>query len=93
MTSIGDRTPGSYDALVLDGLARQALVTTRTLGREGRRVATAECTDLCDSGFGVPTFASRWSSRTHRLPSYHDEPHDYAREVIDLVERVSRHAW
>jgi hypothetical protein len=85
MTSIDDGAPGPFDALVLDGLARQALVTTRTLGRDGLRLATAESSDLCDSGFGVPTFASRWSSRTHRLPSYHEQPHDYAREVIDLV--------
>ena len=85
MTSNGDRPRGSVDALVLDGLARQALVTTRTLGREGLRVATAESSDLCDSGFGVPTFASRWSSHTDKLPSYHAEPHDYARQVIDLA--------
>jgi predicted ATP-grasp superfamily ATP-dependent carboligase len=84
-SSNGDSPPGPFDALVLDGLARQALVTTRTLGREGLRLATAESSDLCDSGFGVPTFASRWSSRTHKLPSYHDEPHGYAQAVLDLV--------
>src|ERR1700722_1867949 len=85
MTSIDDRAPGPLDALVLDGLARQALVRTRTLGRDGLRLATAESSDLCDSGFGVPTFASGWSSHTDKLPSSHAEPHEYARQVIDLA--------
>jgi predicted ATP-grasp superfamily ATP-dependent carboligase len=85
MTSLPDRSHMSFDALVLDGLARQALMTTRTLGRHGLQVATAECSDLCDSPFGVPTFASRWSLRTNTLPSYHDDPTGYARAVIDLA--------
>lgn len=85
MTSIHDRSRVPFDALVLDGHARQALVTTRTLGRQGLRVATAECTDLCDSRFGVPTFASRWSLETNKLPSYHDDPTAYARAVVDLA--------
>ena len=85
MTPTRDRSGAPFDALVLDGLARQALVTTRTLGRRGLRVATAECSDLCDSRFGVPTFASRWSVQTNRLPSYHDDPTAYAQAVIDLA--------
>jgi predicted ATP-grasp superfamily ATP-dependent carboligase len=75
-----------FDALVLDGHARQALIATRSLGRQGLRVTTAESSDLCDSLFGVPTFASRWSLRTNRLPSYHDDPAAYAQAVIDLAE-------
>jgi predicted ATP-grasp superfamily ATP-dependent carboligase len=85
VTATFDRSRMPFDALVLDGHARQALVTTRTLGRQGLHVATAECADLCDSRFGVPTFASRWSLRTNRLPSYHDEPSRYAQAVIDLA--------
>lgn len=85
MTTIQDRSRAPFDALVLDGHARQALVTTRTLGRVGLRVAAAECAHLCDSRFGVPTFASRWSIETNRLPSYHDDPDAYAQAVIDLA--------
>jgi predicted ATP-grasp superfamily ATP-dependent carboligase len=85
MTSSHGRSRGPFDALVLDGHARQALVATRTLGRHGLQVATAECSELCDSLFGVPTFASRWSARTNRLPSYHDDPNAYAQAVIDLA--------
>jgi predicted ATP-grasp superfamily ATP-dependent carboligase len=85
VTSIHDRSRQPFDALVLDGHARQALVSTRTLGRRGLRVATAECSDLCDSLFGVPTFASRWSARSNRLPSYHEDPTAYAQAVIELA--------
>jgi predicted ATP-grasp superfamily ATP-dependent carboligase len=85
MTSILDHSRVSYDALVLDGHVRQALITTRMLGRHGLQVAAAECSDLCESRFGVPTFASRWSLRADRLPSYHDDPTAYARAVIDLA--------
>jgi predicted ATP-grasp superfamily ATP-dependent carboligase len=73
------------DAIVLDGHARQALVTTRTLGRAGLRVGTAESFDLCDSRFGVPAFASRFSMRREVLPSYHNDPTSYAQALLDLV--------
>jgi predicted ATP-grasp superfamily ATP-dependent carboligase len=86
VTLTQDRSRMTIDALVIDGHARQALVTTRTLGRNGLRVATAECSDLCDSRFGVPTFASRWSVQTDQLPSYHDDPDAYARAVIELAD-------
>ena len=50
MTPSSDLTRGSADALVLDGIGRQALVTTRALGRLGLRVTTAESSDLCGPG-------------------------------------------
>ena len=84
-----DRSPGTIDALVLDGSSRQSLVATRTLGREGLRVTTGESSDLCDPRFGVPTFASRWSEREHLLPSYHDDPTAYAQQVLDIVGQGS----
>ncbi len=80
-----DVSPMSADALVLDGSARQALVTTRTLGGMGLRVRAAESSDLCHPPFGVPTFASRWSEREDILPSYHDDPTAYAQVLLDLV--------
>src|SRR4051812_388409 len=43
-----------YDALVLDARFRQSLVTVRSLGSRGLRVAALET-----SG-GVPAFSSRW---------------------------------
>ena len=81
----GDRSLASSDVLILDGSARQALVTTRTLGRLGLRIIGAESSDLCDPRFGVPTFASRWSAGDHIVPSYHNDPTAYAQVVLDLV--------
>jgi predicted ATP-grasp superfamily ATP-dependent carboligase len=86
----------SADALVLDGIGRQALVTTRALGRLGLRVTTAESSDMCRPRFdrgssataglrGLPTFASRWSQREDILPSYHVDPTAYAQALLDLV--------
>ena len=70
---------------MLDGSARQALVTTRTLGRLGLRVTTAESSDLCHPRLGVPTFASRWSQHEDVLPSYHNDPTAYVDVLLDLV--------
>jgi predicted ATP-grasp superfamily ATP-dependent carboligase/NADPH-dependent 2,4-dienoyl-CoA reductase/sulfur reductase-like enzyme len=85
VTPTRDLSPLSTDALVIDGSARQALVTTRTLGRLGLRVTTAESCDLCHPRFGVPTFASRWSEGEEILPSYHLDPISYAQVLLDLV--------
>ena len=86
-----DRDPSRLpsDVLILDGSTRQALVATRTLGRLGLRIMAAESADLCDSRFGVPTFASRWSARDHILPSYHDDPTAYAEGLARSRPRTS----
>src|SRR6266487_2047472 len=46
----------TYDALVLDGRLRQSVVTVRSLGRRGVRVAALETV----SGLPAPAFSSRW---------------------------------
>ena len=46
----------AYDALVLNARSRQALVSVRSLGRRGLRVAALE---TCD-GLPIPAFSSRW---------------------------------
>ncbi len=84
-----DLSPISADALVLDGSTRQALVATRTLGRLGLRVTTAESSDLCRLRLGVPAFASRWSEHEDMLPSYHSDPVAYAQVLLDLVSAHS----
>ena len=45
----------------------------------------AESADLCDSRFGVPTFASRWSAGDHVLPSYHDDATAYAKDLLEIA--------
>ena len=56
----------------------------------GLRVTAAESSDLCHPRFGVPTFASRWSVRADLLPSYHDDPTEYAQVLLDLVRAHPR---
>jgi predicted ATP-grasp superfamily ATP-dependent carboligase len=75
------------DALVVDASMRQALVATRSLGRAGLRVGTAESPDLPDSSSRLPVFASRWSSWKALLPTYHCDPDLYARCVLGLADR------
>jgi predicted ATP-grasp superfamily ATP-dependent carboligase len=73
------------DALVIDASLRQALVATRSLGRSGLRVATAESPELSHPRLGAPAFASRWSKWDAVLPSYHENPDKYAGSVLELA--------
>src|SRR6266581_3953484 len=53
----------SYDALVLDGGLRQSLMTVRSLGSRGLRVAALETFD------SVPAFSSRWCQQKFVCPA------------------------
>src|SRR5437764_10296855 len=67
------------DALVLDAALRQSLVTVRSLGSRGLRVAALETTD------GVPAFSSRWCHQKAICPA--DEGTEdylaYLEQVLD----------
>jgi predicted ATP-grasp superfamily ATP-dependent carboligase len=72
------RTP-LYDVLMLDARARQSLVTVRSLGRRGHRVAALE---TCDN---VPAFSSRWCK--HKFVSPADEgSDDYLASVVETLD-------
>src|SRR5256886_11896868 len=64
------------DALVLDAALRQSLVTVRSLGRRGLRVAAAETHDH------APAFASRWCQRGFVFP---------AKEGTDAYQGILEH--
>jgi predicted ATP-grasp superfamily ATP-dependent carboligase len=84
-------SPARTDALLVDGSYRQALVALRALGRAGLKLAVAESPDVCDPGFRVPTFSSRWSTWHSSLPSYSEDPDGYCGFLLDLVrERPTR---
>jgi predicted ATP-grasp superfamily ATP-dependent carboligase len=68
----------SYDVLVLDAWLRQSLVTVRSLGRRGLRVAAL------GSSRGLPAFASRWCQHAFCAPSYE---HDF-QPYLSYLERV-----
>ncbi|QBD75315.1 hypothetical protein EPA93_04600 [Ktedonosporobacter rubrisoli] len=60
----------TYDAVILDAKLRQALMTTRSLGRRGKRVAALETTSAMEKSKHVPTFASRWCQQAGIVPAY-----------------------
>jgi predicted ATP-grasp superfamily ATP-dependent carboligase len=75
-----------YDALVLDAMLRQSLVTVRSLGQRGMHIAALEMTQQKKKPLYVPTFSSRWCKRSYIAPSYgqHTEPYiDYLRQLLE----------
>jgi predicted ATP-grasp superfamily ATP-dependent carboligase len=88
-TAVGARTARdgeSFDVLVLDAATRQSLACTRSLGRAGLRVATAECFAECDPALPVLSFRSRYCSASVVLPSFFDAL-GYAEGVLEFVRR------
>jgi predicted ATP-grasp superfamily ATP-dependent carboligase len=57
------RPPMKFDALVLNAPLRQSLVTVRSLGRRGLRVAAV------GTASNAPVFSSRWCQRGFVLPT------------------------
>lgn len=76
---------GHYDALVLDAKLRQSLVTVRSLGRRGMRVAVSEVENLADS---VPAFSSRWCQQAFVAPSYEQSPAPYVDYLEQLLDKT-----
>ena len=75
----------SYDILIFDAAYKQSLVSARSLGRAGLRVAMAECYAEYDPSLPVPAFRSRHSSRNVVFPSYTTDPVAFASAVVDFV--------
>jgi predicted ATP-grasp superfamily ATP-dependent carboligase len=73
----------TFDALILDGHARQALVAVRLLGQHGLRVAVMGYKDE-----NTPAFGSKWCSKSVECP--HDEAtHEYAQFLISFLKEHS----
>jgi predicted ATP-grasp superfamily ATP-dependent carboligase len=75
---------GPYDALVLDAKLRQSLVTVRSLGQRGMRVAASEIENLAAN---VPAFSSRWCQEAFVAPSYEQSPAPY----VEYLEQLLAH--
>ncbi len=71
----------SYDVLILDAYLRQALVSIRSLGRRGLRIAAL------DSNSTPPAFSSRWCQRGFVCPACEasEEYLDYLEQLIKLT--------
>src|SRR6266480_5265561 len=73
------RSQALCDVLVLDARLRQSLVTVRSLGSRGLRVAALEAFD------GVPAFSSRWCHQKAICPS--DEgTNEYVRSLEQVLD-------
>lgn len=59
---------GICDVLVLNAGSRHSLVTVRSLGRRGLRIAALEVPD----SFSTPTFSSRWCHHKVISPAYQE---------------------
>ncbi len=57
---------GTCDALVLNARSRHSLVTVRSIGKQGLRLAALETPD----SFATPTFSSRWCHTSIVSPAY-----------------------
>ncbi|HEX4629251.1 MAG TPA: ATP-grasp domain-containing protein [Gemmatimonadales bacterium] len=71
----------AFDVLVLNARLRQSLVTVRSLGQRGLRVAAAETSS------NVPAFSSRWCERGFVVPA--DEGTDtYGAHLGEMLEQT-----
>lgn len=80
--SAANKPPTIYDALVLDARARQALLTVRSLGRRGLRVAAA------DTIVTAPAFSSRWCADRFVAPHQGDDPDADPDASVAFVEQL-----
>ncbi len=76
----------TYDALVLDAKLRQSLVTLRSLGHRGLRVAGLEVSNNVESSSSVPAFSSRWCQRKFIAPSYNRRTEPYLTYLEQVLE-------
>lgn len=75
----------TYDALILDAVLRQSLVTVRSLGRRGLRAAALEISSHVEKFGHVPTFSSRWCQRTYIAPAYEQNTEPFLTYVKQLL--------
>lgn len=81
--AISQMSPVGCDALVLDGRLRQSVVTVRSLGSRGLRVAALETSE----GLLAPTFSSRWCAEKLVCPAIEGSQAylDYLEHALDFT--------
>ncbi|HEY7420132.1 MAG TPA: hypothetical protein VH593_33445, partial [Ktedonobacteraceae bacterium] len=77
-----------YDALILDAKLRQSLVTVRSLGYRGKRVASLELVNHLKQSKCVPTFSSRWSKQSYVAPAYEHDLEPFLAYLKLLLENT-----
>jgi predicted ATP-grasp superfamily ATP-dependent carboligase len=75
-----------YDAVVLDAKLRQSLMTVRSLGRRGKRVAAMETKRALEKSKYIPTFSSRWCQEALIVPAYEQQAHLFLTHLKHFVD-------
>jgi predicted ATP-grasp superfamily ATP-dependent carboligase len=78
----------TFDALVLDAGLRQSLVTVRSLGCRGIRVAALEASHGTEMPGSLPTYSSRWCQQKFVAPGYQQcsEPFlSYLEQLLNIT--------
>ncbi|TMF40901.1 MAG: hypothetical protein E6I32_20985 [Chloroflexi bacterium] len=78
----------TYHALVLDAILRQSLVTVRSLGRRGLRVAAAEASNKLGGVSTPPTFSSRWCQQKFIAPSYEQSTEPFLTYLEQMLDQT-----
>ena len=79
----------TYDALIMDAKLRQSLVTVRSLGSRGMRVAALEVDSNAKSLSGVATFSSRWCKRHFVAPTYEQITQPYLAYLEQVLDQTN----
>ena len=78
----------TFDVLVLDAKLRQSLVTVRSLGSRGMRVAALEVANNLQKAKSVPTFSSRWCHRSGIMPAYEQNAEPFLAYLQQFVDTI-----
>lgn len=78
----------TYDALILDASLRQSLMTVRSLGRRGKRIAALETTSLLKRSKHIPTFSSRWCQKAFLAPGYEQQAEPFLRYLLQAIDET-----
>jgi predicted ATP-grasp superfamily ATP-dependent carboligase len=83
-----ERRKETYDALVLDANLRQSLVSIRSLGSRGKRIAALETKAFFRKSKYVPAFSSRWCQHGYVAPSYEQQAEPFLDYLLSLLEHT-----
>lgn len=81
-----ERCTATYDALILDAALRQSLVTVRSLGHRGLRVAALEVSDILEKLKYIPTFSSRWCLQSYIAPEFQYDTGPFITYLLELID-------
>ena len=77
-----------YDAVVLDAKLRQSLMTVRSLGRRGKKVAALETSNALEKSKHVPTFTSRWCQDYSIVPRYEKQAEPFLASLKQFLDNT-----